>query len=145
MRIIHLAYFLFLVGIIFLILAVASGEASIALFIIFPVIYGSGWLSVLGTFLIMIGIFLMFLSPFYHYTRMEQSYPEAPYYESTPSETYIPTSEDLEEKKTKIGGVVLIGPIPIVFGSDKNMAMLSVIIAILMLISIGIIFLFFYG
>ncbi len=37
------------------------------------------------------------------------------------------------EARTKVGGVVLIGPIPIVFGSDKKMALIAATVAIIML------------
>jgi len=147
MRINHLAYLLFATGIIIMFIAVITGEANIALFLIFPVIYGSGALTLVATIFIMLGIFLFFLSPFYHYTREEPSYLEPANYNEPYNEPYTPTNQNItqEEKKTKIGGVVLIGPIPIVFGSDKQTAMLSVMIAILMLISIGIILMFIYG
>ncbi len=34
------------------------------------------------------------------------------------------------------GGVVMIGPLPIVFGNSKNLALLSVLVGILMLLAI---------
>lgn len=36
--------------------------------------------------------------------------------------------------KAKTGGVILIGPIPIIFGSDKDIVRLSIILTILALI-----------
>ena len=134
----HLSYLLFLAGVFMISLAVISGEASIALFLIFPVIYGSGALTILGILLIFLGTFLLFISPFSH----PHNLPPTDY------ESYKAPPQPLEEKiekNTKIGGVVMIGPIPIVFGSDRNTAMLSVVIAILMLLSIAIFFFFFYG
>ena len=37
------------------------------------------------------------------------------------------------EGRTKVGGVVLIGPIPILFGSDKKMTLIAAAIAIMVL------------
>ncbi|MBS3749259.1 MAG: DUF131 domain-containing protein [Candidatus Thermoplasmatota archaeon] len=43
-------------------------------------------------------------------------------------------------KKSKIGGVIFLGPIPIVFGSDKkitrSMILVSIIILIIILVSL---------
>ena len=47
------------------------------------------------------------------------------------------------ESKTKVGGVVLVGPIPIVFGNDTQTVNLTLILAIIL--TIIAIFLFFYG
>ncbi|MCK4717597.1 MAG: DUF131 domain-containing protein [Thermoplasmata archaeon] len=41
-----------------------------------------------------------------------------------------------KEKRGGFGGVVLIGPIPLVFGSDKKMALLAAIVAILVILSL---------
>ncbi len=47
-----------------------------------------------------------------------------------------PTGESKEEK-IKGGGVILIGPVPVVFGTDKRYALILIILAIvLMLLSI---------
>ncbi|MFX1518665.1 MAG: TIGR00304 family protein [Promethearchaeota archaeon] len=55
-------------------------------------------------------------------------------------------SKEKEEKpkktKSKIrgGGVVLIGPIPIIFGSDKNFLIIAVILAIVLMLIYFILF-----
>ncbi len=38
-----------------------------------------------------------------------------------------------EDSTVKTGGVVLIGPIPIIFGSDKRMAITGVILALILM------------
>ena len=38
------------------------------------------------------------------------------------------------ERRTEYGGVIFIGPIPIVFGSNKDMAKLALIIGIVMFV-----------
>jgi uncharacterized protein (TIGR00304 family) len=39
-----------------------------------------------------------------------------------------------EKSKTEYGGVIFIGPIPIVFGSNKDMAKLALIIGVIMFV-----------
>ncbi|MEJ2770254.1 MULTISPECIES: TIGR00304 family membrane protein [unclassified Stygiolobus] len=41
-----------------------------------------------------------------------------------------------EKSKTEYGGVIFIGPIPIVFGSNKDMAKLALIIGVIMFVFI---------
>lgn len=41
-----------------------------------------------------------------------------------------------EETKTEYGGVIFIGPIPIVFGSNKDMAKMALIIGVIMVVLI---------
>lgn len=38
------------------------------------------------------------------------------------------------KKEVKAGGVIFIGPIPIVFGTDKKMLIISIILALIMLV-----------
>jgi len=146
MRLYHLSLLVIFAGIALLFYAVAIGEANASLFLIFPVIYGSGVYSLLAILLIMIGMILLFFAPF-------QSVREAHRAEGRYDEEYgiyeEPRDLSLQDEKKKVnyGGVVFIGPIPIVFGSDKSMARLSVLIAILMLVAFLLFFLYgnFYG
>ncbi len=48
--------------------------------------------------------------------------------------------QEIGEKKVKGGGVILIGPIPIVFGTDKKYALILMILAIVLML-LAIIFL----
>jgi len=41
---------------------------------------------------------------------------------------------EYNEKKIEGGGVVLIGPIPIVFGSDKKYALIAMVLAIVIML-----------
>lgn len=52
-------------------------------------------------------------------------------------EKAIPVTGEETEEKIKGGGVILIGPIPIVFGTDKRYAIIAIILTIaLMLLAI---------
>ena len=44
------------------------------------------------------------------------------------------SKRESEEMKVKAGGVVLIGPVPIIFGSDKRSALLAMVLAIVILL-----------
>lgn len=114
---------LLVLGIAVLLVALAEGDASVALVVIIPIVYGGGALLVLAILLIFAGFLLLSLSSV---QRVRQEGPPA----------------DNEVKK-EFGGVVLIGPIPIVFGSARALrgtwamaalAALSLIILLLFLL-----------
>jgi uncharacterized protein (TIGR00304 family) len=44
------------------------------------------------------------------------------------------TSKTENGEQVKTGGIVLIGPIPIIFGNDKNMVIMAIIAAIIIII-----------
>ena len=58
----------------------------------------------------------------------------------TPGKKSISNTEP--ETEVKGGGVILIGPIPIVFGSDKRYAIIAILLTIALMI-LGIIFLYY--
>ncbi len=41
---------------------------------------------------------------------------------------------EIKEKSVKGGGVILIGPVPIVFGSDKKSALILMVLAIVLML-----------
>ncbi|MDP1552031.1 MAG: TIGR00304 family protein [Methanobacteriaceae archaeon] len=43
------------------------------------------------------------------------------------------SDENSTKSEIKTGGVILIGPIPIIFGNDKNMLVTGVIMAIILM------------
>ena len=102
-----LASFLFIAGIILLILAMIKGEGKAGIFIIFPFFAGSGILSIAGILLIFLSFVIFFFS-----------FPSSPKYWN---------EEAKVEKKT--GGIIFIGPIPIIFSSDYSIAKILFILA----------------
>jgi len=48
----------------------------------------------------------------------------------------IPAQDIMEGSKTKVngGGVIFIGPIPIIFGSDKRFAIIAILLAIVLML-----------
>ncbi len=83
-------------------------------------------------FLIALGIVLIILGFFLVAIGMMRSVRESASLEERGQET--------REVKVKGGGVILIGPVPVVFGTDKRYALLLMILAI-MLMLLAIIFL----
>lgn len=95
-------------------ISVLTGEARVALVVIIPVIYGGGVLLLGGILCVIAGLFLLFYS---NNGAAAQDNGEA--------------DEERTEHERKIGGVLLIGPIPIIFGSDKRTALIAAAIALI--------------
>jgi uncharacterized protein (TIGR00304 family) len=106
---------------ILLALAAIRGELEIALVVIIPVIMGSGPLSLVGGLLLFFGLLVLLLSYLGVPCRRD--------------EDFEPRVDQLEGvSSSKVGGVVLVGPIPIIFGSDWRMASLAIILAMVLII-----------
>jgi len=91
--------------------AASTGEASVGIFFIVPYIVGSGLASFLGMLFIMAALILFMLSF------------SVPPYQSN-------NAGQISHRKSGFGGVILIGPVPIIFGSDIKMTILSAILSI---------------
>jgi uncharacterized protein (TIGR00304 family) len=110
---------LFLAGVFTIGYAVATGEADVSLIIIFPVFSGSSGLFLLG-------ILLLVASFFVGFALLAFAQPSEPEVRGTTS------VNEPSRTKSSYGGVVLIGPIPIAFGSDKSIAKLMLAIGIIL-------------
>ncbi len=103
-----------------MVVAVATGDADVSLVLIFPVLSGSSAVFLLGVLL----IFLSFVVGFAMIAKSGIIPPEM-------QESSVPTKQaDNTERRTEFGGVVLIGPIPIAFGSNKKVALVMLVIGI---------------
>ena len=104
---------LFVAGVVCVAASVLSGEADVSLFLIFPVFSGSGGLFLLGVALIVfsfvIGLMALMMGQFE--LAGAGTYPQ--------QEGAAPVDK---KDRTRYGGVAMIGPVPIAFGSDKTMA-----------------------
>jgi len=111
----------FIAGIACVAAAIATGEAEVDLVVIFPVFSGSSALFLLGTGLIVMSFLLGFVMLALSHGELvsERIAPGTP-------------GEPATEKKTHYGGVVLIGPVPIAFGSDRRTAVVMLILGIAM-------------
>ncbi len=128
MNLFRIGYLLVLAGILILIAMAAIGIAHFALFVIFPVIYGSG-LSIIPFFLIFLGIVIMFFAPFHLSGNSERIF-------IPPEYGGINEEETVKERRSEkhYGGLIMIGPIPIIFGNDRNLIYISIAIAILIIL-----------
>ncbi len=99
---------MFIAGIACIFASFLIGEARAGLFIIFPFIYGTGIFMFAGIILILIAMFIFAFS--------------------FPSEFAHEGEYEIEEKK---GGLILIGPIPIIITGDRKLAFLLVILSII--------------
>jgi uncharacterized protein (TIGR00304 family) len=91
--------------------SVITGEASVAVVLIFPVIYGGGVLLLGGIVCIMVGFMASFFMAAGRDDATERGATE-------------------EDAGAKAGGVLMIGPVPIIFGSDRRMALVAAAIAL---------------
>ena len=97
----------FVAGVALIALSVADGGASVSLLVIIPIISGSSLVFLLGVVLLIVGFFSL---PFAHTGTGDEATPALP--ETTPA----------SGTSGGAGGFVLIGPVPIFFGSWKGMA-----------------------
>jgi uncharacterized protein (TIGR00304 family) len=112
-----LSIFCLILGVVFLFLGFLNGEVDAGIFIIFPFVSGTGIYAFLGFVFIIVSIFL-FLIGFFDF-----------------SQPGTDSSELKARKKTsfKGGGVVLIGPIPIVFASNWKIAVVLIILSLILI------------
>ena len=101
--------------------AVVAGDAEVSLFLVFPVFSGSSGLFLLGVGLIVLGILAGFAMMF------QRSLSTEPAVEANGEARY---DGHIPEKRVQTGGVLLIGPIPIAYGSDARMAMIMLALAV---------------
>jgi len=96
-------------GVALIALSIAEGGASIALVVIVPVVSGSSLTFLLGVVLLIVGFLWI---PFALVREPDEESPSLP-----PSTGTAPA-----EGQGGVGGFVLVGPVPIVFGSWKGIS-----------------------
>ncbi len=120
---------LLLAGAAALVVGFLRGEATLSLFIIFPVITATGGWSALGILLLIAGFFALFLT--WTVAVPGEFAPQpAPPQASAPAQTPPPT------QNRRWGGVVFLGPVPVVFGSDMKIARWMILVGVLLFIGL---------
>ncbi len=114
-------------GLALVAVSVVSGDAEVSLAVVFPVISGSDPLFLIGVAFIVTGMltgFALFFAPL----RGSELQSEHLGQDDVGGGT--------EGRSTKYGGVILIGPVPIAFGSSARIAymMLAVAVGIVILL-----------
>jgi uncharacterized protein (TIGR00304 family) len=114
-----LSFVCFILGFAFFAIGFLTGEAEGGIIIVFPFIAGSGLYPLIGFIFIFVAILLFMFGFTTHFVRSDET-----------QDDYQPS------KKTSVkgGGVVLIGPIPIVFGSNWKIAILLMLLVIILII-----------
>jgi len=95
-----------LFGVFLVIFSVIEGEANIAPLFIIPIIYGTGVYLALGILLIFSSFIVFFL--FLGASGVERR--------------EIKKERTKKHEESSYGGVIFIGPLPIIFGKDKSIA-----------------------
>lgn len=95
-------------ALVFFSIGAARGEVSFGLFFIIPFVSGSGAFAGLGMLFLILAMLSWFLS---------QPFEAAPL-----GGLGLPGGQGERRVETKSGGVLFIGPIPIIFGSDAKTA-----------------------
>ena len=118
---------LMLSGAALVIASVASGETDVSLVVVFPVLSGSGAYFLIGVGMIVASILIGFLAMWVGASRA-----------TTVGETGSADTRmgDGGSTKSEYGGVILLGPIPIAFGSSSKVAyaMLGVGVALIVIL-----------
>ena len=114
----------FILGIVCIAAGIVLGEGKAGIFIIFPFIYGNGLLMSVGIILIFISFPLFMFSQFRFADEIFNG-------------KEIMAPEEIKTEK-HAGGLILIGPIPIVISSDWKTAL------ILMAVGIAVMFLLIF-
>ena len=114
-------------GISVLCYGIMSGQGGISFILFIPVLHASGPVAAVGGLLLMLGFFMLFTTGFV----------------LRPTTQTAPLHSELGYKsvEAKSSGILLIGPIPIIFGNDKRMVLVLSIIAVI-LMALALLFLY---
>lgn len=119
------AFALIALGVALLLVAAARGDVRVGFFLVIPFVAGTGLLPFLGTLALMAGVLMLFLGAAAPHARRDVQ-PEA-------GAAWEPGRE------RSSGGVILLGPIPIVWGSDRRILPWMVAAGVLLLaLSLGV-------
>jgi uncharacterized membrane protein len=125
-RVLHLtliALFMFVAGVILILISVLKGHTKVGIFFIIPFFYSTDLYAVAGVLCIIGAMFCCFYAMLKTVMQFEPSY-------------------DVKSEKHH-GGIVLIGPLPIIFGSSKTIVKWLIIGAIIVVITFTVLLLMF--
>src|SRR6058998_3736152 len=111
-------------GVLTMALAVARGQANVYLVLVIPVIVGTGPLAFLGVFLVFAGFLLTF---FLWSSRLD----------AEPGDRDdLPISPEGATPARRWGGVLFLGPIPVIFGSDPRITRMMLLIGVVLFLAL---------
>jgi uncharacterized protein (TIGR00304 family) len=114
-----------IVGLATLALAVARGEASLYLIVVIPAVVGTGPVAFLGILLVFAGFFL---TSFLWSIGAPRPAPEP---DQVPAVT-----PPAAPSTRRWGGIVFLGPIPLVFGSDPQMTRMMLVLGVILFLAL---------
>jgi len=112
-------------GLVTLVLAASRGEASIYLVVVVPVMTGRSPLAFLAVLLVFIGFFVTFLG----WPASAALLPGED--SSVPGPPSAPTPP-----ARRWGGVVFLGPLPLIFGSDPRMTRSMILVGAVLFLAL---------
>ena len=115
---------LLVAGVLTMALAVTQGQANIYLVLVIPVIVGTGPLAFVGILLVFAGFLLTFLL-----------WPSR-FVEDLENRDALPTSPEAAAPARRWGGVLFLGPIPVIFGSDPRMTRTMLLIGVVLFLAL---------
>ncbi len=125
-------------GFLLFIILASFGLVKLGLFIIFPFAVSTSIISILPFLLIFIGFIVLFIYPFHNYENyIKNDYNDAENnyeYENNYYDNNYDDKNNYNKSKSKYSGFLLIGPVPIIFGNDRRLVYISIIIAVLIII-----------
>ncbi len=123
----------FLGGVALIAAAVALGQGQVFLFLIFPGVVSSSPLALVGFLLIFLSFILGFLTVARGLPLEEIRRPEP----APPQGAYPPP---VVEKRRSLGGIIFLGPIPVVFGSSRRVTTIMLVLGLAITILLVILF-----
>lgn len=115
---------MFVAGMALIAYAVVTGEADVSLVIVFPVFSGSSLVFLLATLLIITSFILGFVLMAMDNERVEDRIQKG----------LGGAGGSVQGPRIQYGGVALLGPIPIAFGSNKRIALIMLVIGVVLAI-----------
>lgn len=118
-----LGFALLVAGFIATVAGIQSGDIEIGLLLFFiPYLQSSTWIGAVAMLLIFTGIFVLMMSTFLGLGEANENEAQA--------------NSSTKRTRAEVGGVLLIGPIPIVFGSSNRAALIALIATALVVMAL---------
>jgi uncharacterized protein (TIGR00304 family) len=127
-------------------IAVWKGEAQAGIFLIFPYISGGGLFLGLGMLLVIVGFVVLVLGSVRRFGAMtfEEVFEDEPPARKKKQRPRTVGDQEVDAPRVrsgfKGGGVVFIGPVPIVFGPDAKVTKLMLYLSIVLVIALCLLF-----
>lgn len=131
----------FAAGVALILAALAAGTADVSLFILFPVITSTSPLFIVGVLLIVMSFFVGFALIMMGELEAIRHAPDMP--DEIEAEIHGGAVPEAHKVKPDFAGLVLIGPIPIAFGSNRAIAIFMLVAGVVLVVAFVIAAVFF--